>query len=778
MSIARSEEQRLFQDTLRRFLHADNDFERRRARLSGEHPDRMALWSGMADLGVVGAAFAEEHGGFAGDTRTIAVAMAELGRSLAVEPYLSCAIVAGRILTRLADRALSKSLVDEIVSGRSVTVLAHDAGVDPFAAPLSRADRSGSGFVLNGHVRCIRNADVAHQFLVTARLDDGLAVFRVPRVTLDLEPYRLMDGAGAADLRLDKLAISSDARLVFPGPADRLIHEALEHGLLGLAAETLGIVEAANAATFRYLNQRQQFGAPLASFQALQHRAANMEIAALELSALLELTIDSFDTDVAPTHRSALLAGLKSVADSAGRVIGHEAVQLHGGMGVSDELIVSHYARRLAVIRSELGSADLHRQRFGTETGIRDLLALQDTPETRRWREDVRAFTRTHLPEGLARKGRLGLKLEKEDYVEWQKILHRHDLFGGAWPPEFGGAGWSLVKELIFVQESALCDAPMISPYGVNMVGPVIYTFGTDAQKRQHLPGILSSDTWWCQGYSEPGAGSDLASLKTTADRDGDHYVVNGAKLWTTEAHWADWMHCLVRTDRAAKSHAGISFLLVEMSTPGITIKPIVTIDGLHHTNALFFDSVRVPVENLVGGEGRGWDIAKFLLSHERVSITDTGSKLRLIQQVHALLRAMCSDPATPESVRRLLNDRYATSCIQLLTLCTLERRCVDAWSEGAPVSTEASVLKVRGSEILQSICELALELEGPMAAAHDPRDALRSPSSLFSPAQAASLFAYRYLYSRCWSIFGGTNEIQRNIVARQALRRYSENGS
>jgi alkylation response protein AidB-like acyl-CoA dehydrogenase len=446
-------------------------------------------------------------------------------------------------------------------------------------------------------------------------------------------------------------------------------------------------------------------------------------------------------------------------------------------MGVSDELIVSHYARRLAVIRSELGSADLHRQRFGTETEIRDLLALQDTPETHRWREEVRAFTRTHLPEGTARKGRLGLKLEKEDYVEWQKLLHRHGLFGGAWPPEFGGAGWNLVKELIFVQETALCDAPMISPYGVNMVGPVIYTFGTDAQKQQHLPGILSSDTWWCQGYSEPGAGSDLASLKTTAERDGDQYVVNGAKLWTTEAHWADWMHCLVRTDRSAKSHAGISFLLVDMSTPGITTRPIVTIDGLHHTNALFFDNVRVPVANLVGGEGRGWDIAKFLLSHERVSITDTGSKLRLIQHVHALLRTMISDPTTPESVRWLLSDRYATSCIQLLTLCTLERRCVDAWSDGAPVGTEASVLKIRGSEILQSICELALELEGPLAAAHDPRDALRSPSSSLSQPQTASLFAYRYLYSRCWSIFGGTNEIQRNIVARQALRRYSENG-
>ena len=494
-----------------------------------------------------------------------------------------------------------------------------------------------------------------------------------------------------------------------------------------------------------------------------------MAIAEQELLAMLELAIESF-AHPAGSARSAILAALKTVADTTGRLVGHEAIQLHGGMGVSDECIISHYGRRLATIRTELGSADLHKQRFGTDVAISDLLALQDGVDARQWRQFVRTFTRTNLPESIAIKGKVGLKIEKQDYIEWQKVLWKHGLFGCAWPKEYGGAGWDLIKQLLFVQESSICHAPMISPYGVNMLGPVIYTFGTEAQKRQHLPGILASDVWWCQGYSEPGAGSDLASLKTFAEHDGDHYIVNGAKLWTTEAHWADWVHCLVRTDRSAKPQAGITFLLIDMKSPGISVKPIVTIDGLHHTNALFFDNVRVPMGNRVGEEGFGWTIAKFLLSKERVSIADTGPKLRLLNRLRERWHAAALQTFLPESTRSVLAVKLSDLTIQLLSLCTMERQFVEAWSGGARFGAEASMLKVRGTEILQGLCELALEIEGPMAAAHDPHDAHRSPQEPLSPAQHASLLGYEYLYSRCWSIFGGTNEIQRNIIAKQVL--------
>jgi alkylation response protein AidB-like acyl-CoA dehydrogenase len=768
MNIARSDEQRLFGETLRKFLQTENELEQRRKRLGSAHPQRLALWAGLAEIGAIGAVFDEASGGFAGDSRTVAVAMMELGRGLTVEPLLATA-VAGQLLIAQSDSAAAREAIDPIVAGQSILVLAHDAGADPFAQPLLAARQQGDNYVLDGAVRCVRHGDVAAEFLVTARVADDTAVFRIPSNSVDLNPYRLMDGAGAADLHFNEFVTPSESRLSFKNPAKDVLAGALDYALFGLAAETAGIVEAANAATYKYLGERKQFGVPLASFQALRHRAANMEIAGLELNAMLELAIESMAT-VPGRDRTALLAALKSVADSSGRLVGHEAIQLHGGMGVSDELNISHYGRRLATIRAELGSAAAHRQRFGTDAAIGNLLALQDSEDAHGWREFVRKFTLTHLPEPIALKGKLGLKIEKEDYVAWQQVLQKHCLFGCAWPKEYGGADWDLVKQLLFVQESSICNAPMLSPYGVNMVGPVIYTFGSDAQKRQHLPGILASHVWWCQGYSEPGAGSDLANLKTVAERIGDHYVVNGAKLWTTEAHWADWMHCLVRTEKGGKPQSGISFLLINMTTPGISIKPIVTIDGLHHTNALFLDNVRVPVSNRVGDEGSGWKIAKFLLSKERVSIADTGPKLRLLEHVRELFRAATQQAQMSDACRAVLSDKMADVTIQLLILCTMERQFVEAWSAGRPFGAEASVLKVRGTEILQAICEFALELEGPMAAAHDPADSYRSPFQPLSPAQRASLMGYEYLYSRCWSIFGGTNEIQRNIIAKQVL--------
>jgi alkylation response protein AidB-like acyl-CoA dehydrogenase len=395
---------------------------------------------------------------------------------------------------------------------------------------------------------------------------------------------------------------------------------------------------------------------------------------------------------------------------------------------------------------------------------------VQEAEDLRQWRRQVSEFCAGHLPVDIARKVELGFQLEKHDYVRWQKILHQNGLFAGAWPREFGGQGWDLLKQLVFVQETAICNAPMIMPYGVNMVGPVIYTFGTEAQRREHLPGILSSEVWWCQGYSEPGAGSDLASLRTFAERDGDQYVVTGSKMWTTEAHWADKMHCLVRTSREGKPQNGISFLLIDMNTPGITVQPIVTIDGQHHTNQVFLDGVRVPARNRVGDEGQGWAIAKFLLGNERTSIADTGPKLRLLRHLKVRHRDIVADAAVSASRKALLTSRLADVEIQLLTLCALERSYVASWSAGQTPSADASLLKIRGTEILQALAELAMELEGPMAFAHDPSDLHGKASDDLGPAVKASLIAHEYLYSRCWSIFGGTNEIQRNIIARQIL--------
>ncbi len=737
MLFAADETQTMLGDMLARLLDERNAFDVRRQRLMTEPPERMALWPDLAEQGVLGAAFGEEQGGFGGTMRDLAVVMAQLGRSLAVEPVLATSL-GGRLLT---------GDVPAIVAGSRVLALAHDEGHDPWALSATSAE----GGRLNGHKPVVRHADLAQALVVSAA--DGCYLVEAGADGLEIVPFRLIDGSSAASVTFQ----GTPARKIGDASA---CAELVARACIGLAAEACGIVDALNAATFAYLRTRQQFGVPLASFQALQHRAADMFAAGEELRVLTDRAIAALDAAAPNAH--ALAAAAKALADDAGKRVGHAAVQLHGGMGVSDELDISHYLRRLAAIRAEFGGADAHRARFAALGGAR----LSESAEMAAFRGEVHEFVNLSLPADIAAKGARGLKFAKSDYVCWQKILHQKGWFAAAWPREAGGAGWDLERQLVFAQEAALGNAPMIVPYGVNMVGPVIQAFGTEAQQARHLPGILSSDVWWCQGYSEPNAGSDLASLKTAAVLDGDHYVVNGTKMWTTEAHWADWMHCLVRTGREGKPQHGISFLLIDMTTPGITIQPIVTIDGQHHVNQLFLDDVRVPSENLVGGEGQGWSIAKFLLSHERVAIADTGAKLRLLSQIKAKLAAMPEGPA-----RLLLVQKLADAEIQLLTLCALEAEYVQGWAGGgSKEGPSASVLKIRGTEILQLLSEIALEIAGPLGAAHDPADLHLPADTALTPAQAASTMGHQYLYGRCWSIFGGTNEVQRNIIAKAVL--------
>jgi len=743
---AATDTQEMLGDLVARLLDGEHDFEARRRRLASGAADGLELWPQLASLGVVGAAFDEDAGGFGGSARDLAIVMAEFGRRLVVEPYLSNA-VAGWALSRAGEH----DLCSKVIGGQQILCFADQEAGAPGATRGVAATACAAGFALSGDMPLTRHAGSADWLVLAAQADgeEGLFLVEAGAEGLERTPVRLVDGAMGATIQLNEVPA------IRIGDAAVLAKVRVRHRL-GLAAETVGILRAVNQATFAYLQTRKQFGARLADFQALQHRAADMFMAAEEAGALVERAIAALDGD---EPRAVLLAAAaKAGADRAGLLCGHAAIQLHGGMGVSDELDISHYARRLVAIRAEGGPASHH------------CLAIAGAPlektDADGFRAEVRSFVQAHLPEDIARKGRDGLELTKDDYVRWQKILRHHGYFAGAWPVEYGGGGWDLEKQLIFVQEAALNHAPMIIPYGVNMVGPVIYTFGDAAQKERYLPGILESDTWWCQGYSEPNAGSDLSSLKTTAVRDGDHYVVNGSKMWTTEAHWADMMHCLVRTDREAKAQRGISFLLIDMASPGIEIRPIVTIDGQHHTNEVFLDNVRVPVENRVGEEGQGWSIAKFLLANERVSIADTGPKLLLLRRLRAMLE---QKPASPADV--LLQARLGALATELVALAELEERYIANWANGgSKEGPEASLLKIRGTEILQALTELALEIEGPLGAVHDPSLLHASQPGSDTAFVAASAMAHQYLYGRCWSIFGGTNEIQRNIIARSLL--------
>src|SRR3954466_1395429 len=392
---------------------------------------------------------------------------------------------------------------------------------------------------------------------------------------------------------------------------------------------------------------------------------------------------------------------------------------------------------------------------------------LRFTDEEVAFRHEVRAFFKSALPERLREKMIDRHPPSKADWVNWQQTLSAKGWAVPHWPVEWGGTGWDSVRQYIFHDELQQAPAPAPPAYNPSMVGPVIIAFGNEEQKRRFLPRIASLDDWWCQGFSEPGAGSDLASLKTTAKRDGDHYVVNGQKTWTTLAQYADWIFCLVRTDMAAKKQEGISFLLIDMKTPGITVRPIVTIDGGREVNEVFFDDVRVPVENLVGEENKGWNYAKFLLGNERTGIARVGMSKERIRRIKELASKVESG-GKPVLEDAKFRERLAEIEIELKALELTQLRVVadeGKHGKGKP-NPASSVLKIKGSEIQQATTELLMEVIGPFAAPYDEHGDDGSNEAMDWTAQIAP----SYFNNRKVSIYGGSNEIQRNIITKAVL--------
>jgi hypothetical protein len=387
---------------------------------------------------------------------------------------------------------------------------------------------------------------------------------------------------------------------------------------------------------------------------------------------------------------------------------------------------------------------------------------LDFSPEDLAFRDQVRAFIADNYPEAVRRKQVAGEELGREDYLAWHRILAARGWSAPGWPVEYGGAGFTPVQRHLFSEELARGDTVPILPFGINMVGPVIYTFGTPEQKQRFLPGILNGDVWWCQGYSEPGAGSDLASLKTRAERDGDHYVVNGQKTWTTLAQHADWGFFLVRTDPAAKPQEGISFLLIDMKSPGVTVRPIITLDGGHEVNEVWLEDVRVPVENRVFHENKGWTCAKFLLAHERTGIAGVARSKRGVEKLKRVAagEGLAEDP--------FFTRKLAELEIDLLALEYTELRGLAREASGEGPGPESSLLKIKGTEIQQRLTELLVEAVGAYAAP-DARSLPRDDNRPVGPEHARGA-TQTYFNMRKTSIYGGSNEIQRNIIAKLVL--------
>ncbi|WP_371227717.1 acyl-CoA dehydrogenase family protein [Pseudomonas sp. QE6] len=390
------------------------------------------------------------------------------------------------------------------------------------------------------------------------------------------------------------------------------------------------------------------------------------------------------------------------------------------------------------------------------------------TPEELAFREEVRAFLRDKLPAELAAKVKLGKRLSKEDNVFWMRTLNDRGWHASLWPVEYGGTGWSVVQKYIFEEECAIFGAPRVLPFGAVMVGPVIIKFGTEEQKAHYLPRILDMTDWWAQGYSEPGSGSDLASLKTRAMREGDHYIVNGQKTWTTMGQHADWIFCLVRTDPQAKAQRGISFLLIDMKSPGITVRPIITLDGEHEVNEVFFDNVKVPVANLVGQENDGWTCAKYLLTHERTGLAGIGFSKQLLRQLKAIAARECKG-GKPLIDDPLFRAQVAELEMQLMAAEMSNLRILAAAREGGGSGAESSILKVRGTEIRQAITHLLRKAVGPYALPFLEEEMEACSGDLLHTDYSATA-ASQYFIMRKLSIYGGSNEIQKNIVSKVNL--------
>ncbi len=393
---------------------------------------------------------------------------------------------------------------------------------------------------------------------------------------------------------------------------------------------------------------------------------------------------------------------------------------------------------------------------------------LSYSAEELAFREEVRSFLNEKLPKELSEKIRKGVELTKAETERWHGILNAQGWLAPNWPKEFGGAEWDAVQRHIFEEECSAHHAPRIVPFGLSMLGPVLQKFGSKEQQDQWLPRILNGDDWWCQGYSEPGAGSDLASLKTTAVRDGDHYVVNGQKTWTTLGQHANMIFCLVRTDKDVKQQEGISFLLIDMDTPGIEVRPIVLLDGGAEVNEVWFTDVRVPVENLVGEENKGWTYAKYLLTHERTNIAGVGFSQAGLSAVKRIAKSEMSG-GKPLIENPHFAARVAQVEVDLMAMSTTNLRIISKAAAGQAPGVESSMLKVKGTIIRQEINDLARRAAGVYAMPFASEAVEGSNEGVPDPHEAGPVAA-QYFNNRKLSIFGGSNEIQRGIIAKVML--------
>ncbi|MEI8303865.1 MAG: acyl-CoA dehydrogenase [Burkholderiales bacterium] len=737
-------------------------------------------WQAMAGFGWLAMTLPVEHDGLGQGLADACVLCEALGAGPIATPYLPVMMIAAEVLSAAGSQAQRARWLPAMGDGSGLLVPAMSGPQGD--APAVRATRAGQGWQISGEHRVVPAGDAADGWLVSARDAEGqLQVFLVARGSAGVTATAMasVDGLGACALRFEAAALDDDSRL--PGDVAGALARARDLAALAACAEAVGAMQAMLQATVTYTRTREQFGKPLSANQVLRHRMADMAVACEESRSLTLGTLDRLsraEREGDDSGRALAVAIARAKVAAAARKVAEDAIQLHGGMGVTEELNMGRYLRRLLALDAVHGGAESQLRRHAVlRAQVRAELAAGraqpgeveplpfDEPGLDAFRDEVRTFLLQELDPDLVRAARLNTSVfsDKDIGLRWHRKLHQRGWVAPAWPMEHGGTGWTLARRWVFETECAVAGAPGLSPLGLRMAGPVIMHFGTPEQKAHYLPRILSGDDYWCQGYSEPGSGSDLASLKTRAVRDGDHYVVNGSKIWTTHAHLANRMFALVRTgDTGARRQEGISFLLIDMDTPGITVRPIRSASGDHEVNQVFFDDVRVPVSCRVGEEGQGWTIAKYLLEFERGGAISAGRLRAALERLERVIpEGALDDPDLSIALSGIEVDIRALEMTELRVMSSLRL--------GQNPGSVSSLLKLRWSEIHQSITRLGVRLLGPEALVWEEVRPLHLAEDGPLADDARPVLA-GYLNARAYTIFGGTSEIQREIIARETV--------
>ena len=756
-----------FRDSARDMLGRGNQLARVRA-LRGTIPgfDR-SVWQELSAAGWLSILAPESHGGLGLGVREMCAIAEEVGRHLLPEPFIAGAVQAVAALCHLPDTELRGNLLGEVIAGRLLTGLAWQetpGQLDP-ASARSTALQQSDEVLLDGEKLFVTPGHGADGWLVSVRDRDELALYWVPA---GLAGARLMDqpridGTTMCSLRLDQVKLPRSHKLACGEAAQSALEHANEVARIAQGAELLGIARRALEITLAYLGTRVQFGKPIGSFQALQHRIVDAYIQTELAAACIEDALGAVDRG--QMTLAAAASRIKARCAHTGILVTRLAIQFHGAIGYTDECDVGLYFKRALGLASWLGGTAAHRQRYfelqpraathHDERVTADVFPRdadwEQMPETE-FRRMVRGFLQKHYPQELRYPPR---RLYWREIKDWYLTLAKQGWIAPAWPKSFGGMSLPPDKLLAFFEELEAYGVARTPDQGIITIGPVLIKFGTPEQQARFLPRIISGEHIWCQGYSEPNAGSDLASLRTEAVLDGDEFVVNGQKIWTTLAHNSTHIYLLVRTDKNVKQQAGISFLLADLASPGITVRPIRNIAGDEEFCEVFFENVRVPAENLVGGLNQGWSIAKALLGFERIFVGSPQQSLYALGQVQALAetRGLFAD--------RSFVARYTELELDVADLSAAYTYFADIVKRGEALPPKVSLLKIWATDTYSRasmlLAEIADEYGGSVGSA-------RFDSLDVNP--LAPL-----LHATVTTIYSGTNEIQRNILAKQVLR-------